>query len=75
MNKTLVVLLTVLGFLFLALAAFYWLTPAMSLPHYFPGYELGVRVVHVKHGIAAFIVALALFVVAWFASGEKKTGI
>ena len=73
MNKPLVIVLSVLGLLFLALAFFYWFTPAGLLPHYLPGYEAGVSAVHVKHGLAALIVALALFVFAWFESGKKKS--
>ena len=28
---------------------------------------------HIKHGIAAFVVGLALFVFAWFSLGKKKS--
>lgn len=71
--KTLVVTVAVvLGVACLGLAAFYWMTPAGSLPHYLPGYEAGSAHVHFKHGLGMLILALALFAFGWFQSGAKK---
>jgi hypothetical protein len=42
------------------------------LPSFFPGYEAGSSHHHTKHGIAAFVVALACFVFAWFQSGPSE---
>ncbi len=71
MKKTLTPILIVLGLILVALAIYYWVTPAGSLPHSFPGYEAGSTHVHLKHGLAAFILALGCGVVAWFSSGNK----
>jgi hypothetical protein len=51
------------------LAAVYWAEPARSLPSFFPGHTSGSNHHHVKHGIAAFGVALAALAFAWFQSG------
>ena len=62
----------VLGIIFIALAAYYWLTPAGSLPTFVPGYEAGSATIHVKHGLGALIVGILLFIFAWFSSGKKS---
>jgi hypothetical protein len=74
MNKLLVWGSIVLGVVFVALAVYYWITPAGSLPVYLPGFEAGATTVHLKHGLAALILALALFVFAWFQSAPKRNG-
>ena len=56
------------GIVCLLLAAYYWFTPAGSLPAFVPGYEAGSSTIHVKHGLAAAIVGILAFVVAWFQS-------
>jgi uncharacterized membrane protein YdjX (TVP38/TMEM64 family) len=71
MKKTVVYLLVIVGFAFLALAIYYWATPAGSLPHFFPGYSAGSAHKHLKHGIAAIVLAFAAWIVAWFWSGKK----
>jgi hypothetical protein len=65
-----------LGLLFTALAVLYWVDTAGSLPSFFPGHEAGSAHHHIKHGIAAFVVALGCFVFAWFQSGPdtQQTG-
>jgi len=62
----------VIGLLLIAVAVVYWVEPAKSLPGFFPGHEAGSTHHHVKHGIAALVVGLALLVFAWFASGSSK---
>ena len=62
----------VLGICFVALAVFYWITPAGSLPVFFPGYSSGASAVHFKHGLGSLIVGIALFAFAWFKSGPKR---
>lgn len=71
MKKPLVALFAVIGLAFLALAMYYWMTPAGSLPHGFPGYEAGSHHKHFKHGLAALILALGCGVLAWFSLGKK----
>jgi len=60
-----------LGVLFLVIAIVYWVDSAGSLPSFFPGHEAGSGHHHVKHGIAALIVAVGCFVFAWFQSGPS----
>lgn len=67
----------VLGIILLVVAVVYLVTPAHSLPGFFPGHvsasssEAGHH--HTKHGIAAIVVALALFAFAWFATGPSHS--
>ena len=58
----------VIGLVFIAIAAVYWLTPAGGLPSFLPGFEAGSDHVHLTHALAALIVALGLFAIAivWF---------
>jgi uncharacterized membrane protein YdjX (TVP38/TMEM64 family) len=72
MKKPLTVVSTILAIVFLALAIYYWVTPAGSLPHSFPGYQAGSTHVHLKHGLASLILAVAFGVLAWFSLGKKK---
>jgi hypothetical protein len=67
--RKLVVPALVIGVLLLALAVLYFVDPAKSLPSFVPGHEAGSSHHHVKHGIAALVVALGCFVFAWFQSG------
>ena len=62
----------VVGVLLLVVAVVYWVEPASSLPGFFPGHEAGSDRHHVKHGIAALVVALCLFAFAWFQTGKKS---
>jgi hypothetical protein len=64
----------VLGVFFICIAIMYWTVPPKSLPGpSFLGHESGVSAVHVKHGIASFLVGIACFVFAWFQSGPRKS--
>ena len=56
----------VLGIVFALLAVVYWVLPAASLPGFLPGYEAGSDHIHLKHGIAAAVVAVVLFGFAWY---------
>ncbi len=72
MNRRLLSTLAVLvGLLLVVAAVIYWVSPAGSLPHFFPGFTAESTQRHVKHGLASFIVALALFAYAWFQTGKK----
>jgi hypothetical protein len=73
MNKFLMWGATILGILFVVLAIVYWITPAGSLPSYFPGFEAGSTTVHIKHGLGALVLAIAFFIFAWFQGGPKKS--
>ena len=65
-------LLAVAGLVLLVVAVVYFAEPAKSLPSFFPGHDATVTRHHTKHGIAALLVALAAFAVAWISSGSKR---
>ena len=73
MNKPLPLLAGLLGVVFLVLAAVYWLTPAGSLPAFLPGFKAGSAHVHFRHALGSLILALGLFVFAWFQSAPRKS--
>lgn len=62
----------VVGLLLIVVAVVYWIEPAGSLPSFMPGHEAGSGHHHIKHGIAAFLVGVALLVYAWFQTGGDK---
>ncbi len=62
----------VVGLALIVVAAIYWAEPARSLPSFFPGHEAGSSHHHAKHGIAAFLVGLAVLAFAWFQSAPRK---
>ena len=70
-SRLLVALAVVVGLLLIAVAVVYWIEPAKSLPGFFPGHEAGSTHHHVKHGIAALVVGLAVLALAWFQSGRR----
>jgi len=41
------------------------------MPGWFPGHEAGSTRHHVKHGIAALMLGLGAFVLAWFQTGPR----
>jgi hypothetical protein len=67
-NRIVVMGAVVAGVLFAALAGMYWTSQAGELPSFIPGYEAGSVVVHFKHGLAALILSLGSFLIAWFKS-------
>ena len=73
-NRLLGIAAVVLGVALLAVAVIYWVQPADALPGFFPGHETGSGTHHVKHGIAAAVVALGLFAYAWFRTAPDRTG-
>jgi ammonia channel protein AmtB len=66
-------LAAVAGIALIVLAIVYWAEPAGSLPAWMPGHEGGSAHHHVKHGIAALLVGIALLVFAWFQSGTARS--
>ena len=75
--RKLVIPAVVLGVVLLVVAVVYFVTPEHSLPSFFPGHSSASSAErnhhHTKHGIAALVVALALFAFAWFQTGPKTS--
>jgi Na+/H+ antiporter NhaD/arsenite permease-like protein len=73
--RKLVVPAVILGVVLLVVAVIYFAEPEHSLPSFFPGHSSATSAEanhhHTKHGIAALLVALALFAFAWFQTGPK----
>ena len=72
-NRALAAAALVVGLALIAVAIVYWVEPAGSLPSWFPGHEAGSGHHHVKHGVAALVVALAVLAFAWFQSGPSRS--
>jgi hypothetical protein len=62
----------IIGVLLLIVGIVYFIEPAKSLPGFFPGHAAHSNHHHVKHGIAAIVLALAAFAFAWFQSGPRR---
>lgn len=73
-NRSLIVPLVLAGLVLLVVAALYIAQTAADLPSFFPGQEAGSTHHHVKHGIAALVLALGAFVLAWFQTEAKPRG-
>lgn len=71
-QKTGALIAGIVGVVLIALAAVYWTTPAGALPAFLPGHEPHSLVHHTKHGLAALILGVFCFVLAWFQTGPKK---
>ncbi|GAC1435530.1 MAG: hypothetical protein NVSMB51_05110 [Solirubrobacteraceae bacterium] len=73
MNNTraLATLAVVAGIALLVVGGVYFADTAKSLPSFFPGHDAASTTHHIKHGIAAIVVALGCFAFAWFQSGPK----
>ena len=70
-HPAVIALAAVLGVAFIVLAIVYWAEPAGSLPAWIPGHEAGSDHHHVKHGIASFLLGVALLIFAWFQTGNR----
>lgn len=72
-RRTLSIVAAVLGVALIVVAVVYFTEPASSLPSVFPGHSAHGTEHHVKHGIAALVVGLALLAFAWFATGPTRS--
>lgn len=70
-RRALVILLAILGVAFIAIAVYYWVTPAGSLASFVPGHLAGSAHKHLKHGLAAFIAGIACLLGVWMLTGKK----
>jgi len=64
--------LIVLGILFVVIGVIYEIQTAGHLPSFLPGHQAGSTTHHVKHGIAAFALALIAWIGAWFTTGRRS---
>ena len=71
-RRSLIVPAVIAGIALLALAAIYWIDSADALPSFLPGHEAGSAHHHVKHGIAAAILAAGALIFAWFQTGGER---
>ena len=70
-HPAVIALAVAFGIAFIVLAIVYWAEPAGSLPAWIPGHTAGSGHHHVKHGIASFLVGVALLVYVWFQTGDR----
>jgi hypothetical protein len=70
-NRWTVIAAITAGAVLIAIAIIYFAEPAKSLPGLFPGHEAGSAHHHVKHGIAALLLGLGAFTLAWFQTGPR----
>jgi hypothetical protein len=70
-NRRTIIAAGIAGVVLIVIAIVYFAEPAKSLPGFFPGHEAGSTHHHVKHGIAALLLGLGAFVLAWFQSGPR----
>jgi hypothetical protein len=75
-NNRLVALLAILvGITLVVIAIVYFAEPARSLPSFFPGHQAGSGHHHAKHGIAALLLGIGAFVLAWFRTAPPEQGL
>ena len=72
-HPVIIALAIILGVVFIVLGVVYWVEAARSLPSWLPGHEAGSGHHHIKHGIASFLLGVALLIFAWFQTGKKDT--
>lgn len=65
--------LSILGVILLVVAGIYFTKTAGNLPSFFPGHQAGSAHKHIKHGLAAVVVAVICFLGAWFSLGSRNT--
>lgn len=75
MNKPVLWIVSLGSLALLAIAIVYFSTPAQQLPHFFPGYDSTLTKTHVKHGIAALLLALAAAAYVWFGSKPNSASV
>jgi hypothetical protein len=65
------VALFIVAVICLIAAGMYIMMPADQLPTFFPGFDPGLTRPRVKHGIAAAVVGILLFVGGWYFGRAK----
>jgi len=79
MNRSLSLLAFLVGLVMVLVAVLYFIKNAHDLPSFFPGHvdaSTGTDATHkhTKHGVAAAVVALGAFALAWFNLGPSGRG-
>lgn len=64
--------LIILGIAFAVIGMIYETQTAGHLPALLPGHQAGSATHHVKHGLAAFALAVIAWLGAWFATGRRR---
>jgi drug/metabolite transporter (DMT)-like permease len=72
-HPVVIALAVIFGIALIVLGVVYWVEPAGSLPSWIPGHEDGSSHHHIKHGIAAFLLGVALLIFAWFQTGKRDS--
>jgi hypothetical protein len=67
-----IVILIVLGVIFAVIGVIYETQTAGHLPSFLPGHQVGAAGHHIKHGIAAFALAVIAWLGAWFVTGRRS---
>jgi hypothetical protein len=57
--------LMLLGLILIAIAVMYFVLPADQLPAFFPGHAAGETRIHMKHGLVAGAIGVALLTAGW----------
>ena len=71
-SRPVIIIAAIAGIVLIALGIYYWVEPAHALASWLPGHEVGSNHHHIKHGIASFLLGVALLVFAWFQSAPTR---
>jgi hypothetical protein len=63
--------LIIIGIAFAIVGVIYEVQTAGHLPSFLPGHQAGSTTHHIKHGLAAFVLALIAWIGAWFTTGKR----
>jgi hypothetical protein len=69
--RPLTFVLILIGLVLIVIGIVYFAVPAKSLPAFFPGHVKGMSGRRTKHGIAAIVLGVLVWVGAWFTTGPR----
>jgi uncharacterized membrane protein len=70
--RPLTVVLIVIGLILIVIGIVYFAVPAKSLPTFFPGHVTGMKGRRTKHGIAAIVLGVLVWIGAWFTTAPSR---